>query len=185
MRAMIRNYLLMFLPLLMLTLSMEATASNEYSGVSQPVSTDFQGNRVLNLLAAGIYYRVDGECNVPDYGSVIIMDTGYYGAASVNFGGGSPSRVYWQEDTISSEIVEGELVQTPVTIWHNCEVTGLMGGEPTQVACQDNSPVFTVGSELLYLQNVKIYDGLEDTLYRFDKVTMEHNAGCFNITQIE
>ena len=163
--------------------------ADEYVGVSQNITTDFNGDKLHHLFASGIYYRVNSECDVPDYATVVLVDSGFYGTGSIHYSGGVQSKVYWKVETTTinncTRDCNDEAITTNTTHWHNCDVTGVIGGIPRIAECEDNNPIYTADTEMLFLKNIKIYEGLDDTHLMLNRAVLQHDNGCFEIKVIE
>ncbi|GAF71094.1 unnamed protein product [marine sediment metagenome] len=175
--------------LLFILVFMQSAYAGEYSGISQNITTDFQGKKLNGLLASGMYYQVEKGCAIPDYYPVIIQDTGSYCGSSYSFSGGSNSKVWWEDvkfyvnncpETDCNTIAEHEEKN-----WMSCEVCGIIGGTQVKPSCEDIRPVYLKDTGNYYIFDTRLFEGFTDSGETVDEVILELNSEqCFDINSV-
>lgn len=123
-------------------------------------------NKVYDTLS-GLTIKTDESCDIPNYSNAILTYDGR-GRDSLNY---KDYLHYYDEEL-------GEVVQLEFD--SSCKVLGVIGvGIRSDVVIEEvsveNYAIYELNGRFLYLENIKIYNGSQDTGEIFSRAVLKHS----------
>jgi len=174
---------------ILLWVTIKTATAEQLTGTSRFVAEDFFRGKLYEL-NEGEYFQTEKDCNLPSFAQVVVTNTGLFHSASYAFSGGIQSTVHWKTEktTIDSctQNTCDNTIETTSTMWHSCNLVGLIGGERVITeSCNNDYPVYLMDTGSLYIFNTRIYEGFRESGIVIPEVTLRLNeTGCFDIKEI-